>query len=369
MLKSEVLEIKKQFAKDSNVITKICGCYVDSEKEIKLVSKEAFYLLPEDDTFKYEDIFRKTLSGTLGKNLLNIDFPLSAEKEGQAQNFLLKLRDSELEDDELLEEFYKKIVENFEHVGNYYIILVNFNYDIPGKTKDRRDLEDASEEVYHAILCSICPVKLSKAGLKYDEELGKVENAKRSKMIEPPVSGFLFPVFNDRTSDIHSLLYFSKKPESINSDFVREMFEVTPPLPAPEQKQIIQDSLVNALGEDFDYLAATDLHETILNKINENAENPEPLVLDKNDMVKILSESGMSDEAIVAYEKDPENDIAVMAENIIDKKKFELKTSGISIKADSDHIHLIQTKMIGGSKCIVINIEEDIEVNGMKVKG
>lgn len=99
MNKKEVSEIKKQFTPDNCAITRICGCYVDGEKNKKTQLKEAFLSLPEEEIFKYFELFRKTLSGTIGKNLLNMEFPLSAENAGGTQDFLLKLRASQLTDD------------------------------------------------------------------------------------------------------------------------------------------------------------------------------------------------------------------------------------------------------------------------------
>ena len=368
MIKTEVLEIKKQLTKSESVITKLCGCYVDAEKNIKLISKEAFYRLEDEDSFKYEEIFRKTLSGNLGKQLVNIDFPLDAEKEGGAQEFLLKLRDSDLDDDTLLEEFYHKVIACYDYPENYYIILIDLCYDVPGKGSDKIKMEDASEEVFHAILCSICPVKLSKASLSYHEEVGRMENRVRDWVVEAPMTGFLFPSFNDRSTDLHSVLYFSRKPESLKEAFVEEMFGAGCPMPDIEQKETIQNLMQTALGEDCDYEVISTVHEKIVERIEQNASDPNPLVLTKQDMVKIMSDSGASEEAIVAYEKNEEADIEVLAENVVDRKKFEIKRPGIAIKADAEHMQLISTKVIDGKKCLVIVVDDNVEVNGIFVK-
>ena len=158
MNKKEVLEIRKQFSPKNCAITKICGCYVDYEKNKKMESKDAFLALPEEEAFKYFDIFKKTLSGSIGKNMLNMEFPLDAEMPGGTQEFLLKLRDSRLEDDMLLEEFYDKVIATYEYAENYYIILIHAAYDVPGRTSDDLEMDDASDEVYQHILMSICPV-------------------------------------------------------------------------------------------------------------------------------------------------------------------------------------------------------------------
>ena len=110
MNKKEISEIKRLFTKERCAINRICGCYVDAEKEKRLQFKEAFLSLPEEAMFKYFDIFRKTLSGTIGKNLVNMEFPLEQEMGDGTQKMLLALRDSELKEEELLEQFYDKMI-------------------------------------------------------------------------------------------------------------------------------------------------------------------------------------------------------------------------------------------------------------------
>lgn len=181
MNKKEIAEIKKLFKKDDNGITRICGCYVDAEKNKRLELREAFYSLPEEEMFKYVEIFRKTLSGTLGKNLMNMEFPSEEEtsEEGK-QKFLMELLKSRLENNELLDKFYDMVIQTYGYDGNYFIILIHDAYDIPSVTADGNTILgdsdnglpaiDASDYVYDFILCSICPVKLSKAGLCYNPE-------------------------------------------------------------------------------------------------------------------------------------------------------------------------------------------------------
>lgn len=184
MNKKEISEIKKQLTPANCNITRICGCYVDAEKNKKTELKEAFLSLSEEEMFKYFEIFKKTLSGTLGKNLMNMEFPLAEEKEGGKHEFLMKLRASKLKDDALIESFYDKIIENYDYPENYYIILVHAVYDIPGRTSDGIDMDDASEEIYEHLLCSICPVKLSKAGLCYNAEANLIQDRIRDWIVE-----------------------------------------------------------------------------------------------------------------------------------------------------------------------------------------
>lgn len=222
MNKKEIAEIKKQFTPANCAITRICGCYVDAEKNKKTKIKEAFLSLPEEEMFKYFDIFKKTMSGRLGKSLMNLEFPLAQEKEGGTQEFLMRIRASKLKDDDLLDEFYDKVIENYDYPENYYIVLIHAVYDIPGKASDGTEMHDASEEIYEHILCSICPVNLSKAGLSYDVAENNIKGRIRDWVVSRPETGFLFPVFNDRSTDIHGTLYFNKKHKEYSSRLHRK---------------------------------------------------------------------------------------------------------------------------------------------------
>ena len=161
MTKKDVLEIRHLFAPKECSISKIRGCYVDGDCNKVATINEQFLTMPEEETYKYFEILKKTLSGSIGKNLVTMPFPTSQEFEGGTQEFLLRLRDSRLKDDALLEQFYDRIIESYEYVGNYLILLIHDAYDVPGRTRDGIEMEDASDEVYDYILTCICPVDLS----------------------------------------------------------------------------------------------------------------------------------------------------------------------------------------------------------------
>ena len=165
MNKKEISEIKKQFSPANCAINRIAGCYVDGEKNIRTKVNQSFLTLTEEEMFKYFEIFKKTLSGTIGRNLLDMEFPLTQEAGGGTQEYLMKLKSSQLKDEELLEEFYDKVIDTFVYPENYYIVLIHGAYDIPKKASDGMEMFDASDDVYEFLLCSICPVKLTKPGL------------------------------------------------------------------------------------------------------------------------------------------------------------------------------------------------------------
>ena len=373
MNKAEVLEIKKQFTPDRCTIDKICGCYVDHEKNKRMVSKEAFMSIPEEEMFKYLDIFQHTLTGTFGKNLISLEFPLGEEEEGGTQEFLLKLRDSHLEDDALIDEFYDRIIGNYVNGENYYIVLVHAVYDIPTVTTDGIEMDDSSENVYDYMLCSICPVKLSKAALGYNESKNTIEDRFRDWVVEGPTKGFLFPAFIDRNADIHNMLYFSKKPDDIQPEFIQAMFGGVAPTSAPEQKTFFNNVVSDTIGDDADYDIMRNIHENLQTMMDNHAGDDEPLELMKKDLRDLLTDSGVSEEKMDYFDKNYENyageeDYPLLATNVANTRKFDIETPDVVIKVKPDRADLVETKYIDGRQCIVIAVDDHIEVNGINVR-
>ena len=373
MNKKEISEIKKQFTPNNCAITRICGCYVDGEKNKKTKLKEAFLSLSEEEMFKYFEIFKKTLSGTVGKNLINMEFPLDQEKEGGTQEFLLRLRGSKLQDDALLDEFYDKVIQSYDYGENYYIILIHAVYDIPGKSSDGQEMFDASDEIYDHILCSICPVNLSKAGLCYNAKTNNIEDRIRDWIVEMPDLGFLFPVFNDRSTDIHGLLYYSKNAEQLRSTFVDELFGCDTPLSAGGQRDSFNALVEETLGEDCAYDTVMNIHEKLNEWIEAQKNSPEPAVLTKPEVKRLFEECGVEEEKMETfdqcYEATAGENASLMVANITNTRRTEIKTSDVVIHVDPDRAALIETQIIDGRKCIVIPMEGDVEINGIHVTG
>lgn len=372
MNKKEVLEIRKQFTPANCAITRIAGCYVDHEKNKKMESKSAFLSLPEEEAFKYFDIFKKTLSGTMGKNMLNMEFPIDQEMPGGTQEFLMKLKASKLEDDMLLEEFYDKVIATYEYAENYYIILIHAMYDVPGRSSDNLEMFDASDEVYEYLVCSICPVSLSKAGLSYNAESNCIQDRIRDWVVDMPDKGFLFPAFNDRSTDIHGVLYYTKKSEDLQPELIEQLLGARMPMSANTQKETFQMLIEDTLGEDGDYETIRNIHDTLNDMIEEHKEEPEPLQLDKTDVRKVFEKSGVSSEKMECFDQNYEETAgektSLLATNITETKKFQIETPDIVIKVNPERADLIETRVIDGRRCLVIAVDDHIEVNGVNVR-
>ena len=372
MNKKEVAEIRRQYVPERCTISRICGCYVDAEKNIKTTMKEAFLSLPEDDAFKYFTIFKKTLSGTVGRNLVNLDFPLEEEHEGGHQEFLLKLRNSKLKDDALVEEFYNRIIDTFPFGENYYIILIHVAYDVPGKATDGTEMYDASDNVFEYLLCSLCPVHLSKPGLGYNEAKNCIENRIQDWIVDQPMKGFLFPAFNDRYTDIHSMLYYTKNATDLQEDLLKNMFGCTRiPLDADSQKETFNCLIADTLGTDCDYSVVKNIHEILNEKIEEFKDSPEPLELGKQDVRRLFEDSGVPDSRMEdfdqCYDEEVGEQTTFLATNIASSRKFNIETPDVVVKVNPEAADLVETRIIDGRQCLVIAINEHVEVNGISI--
>ena len=372
MTRKELNEIKSQYTLEDCGILRLCGCYVDGERNKITQFNENFLNLPEEEKHKYFDIFKKTLSGTPGKNLVDMKFNVDAYADEGARTFLMNLRDSGLKDDRLLNEFYDRIINNYSYVGNYLILLINQVYDIPAVTTDNIEMDDASDEVYSYILCSICYVNLSKPGLGYDEEDNNFHDKKQNHMVDVPDVGFLFPAFNKRSADEDMTLFYTKDVSEFEDGLIDCLLDCAVPLPAKQQKETFTSLVNEALGEEADLEIVKNIHENLEQIIEEKKqESPAPVMLDKTEMKDLLEKSGVKEEKLENFEEHFEMAAGehgkLVASNVSSGKKFEVKTPDVVIKINSDKTDIVSTQVIDGRQCLVIQIDERLEVNGISV--
>lgn len=373
MNKREVTEIKKLFTPQSCSITRICGCYVDGEKNKKTEYKEAFLSLPEEEMFKYFEILRQSLTGPVGKYLLNLEFPMEAEKEGGQQDLLLHLRDSRLKDNDLLEEFYDRIIESYDHTGNYLILVIHDCYDIPGIAKDGTKLHDASEEVYDYILACICPVDLSKPGLNYNAAQNAFQNRVRDWVVGAPETSFIFPAFNQRSADVHSTLYYSKDTENLHDNFVHSVLGCPVPLSVKDQNKAFQAFISALLGCQCSFNNMKKIYDSLTELAEEHQNDPEVFAIDKNAMKSILMSSEISEELMEEFDTVFDTTIgsgtSLLLPNILRSGQFEIKSELFELKMEGEYASdRIEEKIIDGKRYLVIDPSgTNVEVNGILI--
>ncbi len=371
MNKKEISEIRRQYAKERCNAARICGCYVNGDKEKVTSFSQTFLMLEDEEQFKYTELLRKCLSGTLGKNLLNMEFPLAAEEEGGTQYDLLALRDSHLKDEALLDAFYDKIIASYAVPDNYLIILVTQAYDIPGRASSGEDMFDASDDVYDHILCAIAPVTLSTPALSYDGEEQCFHTGSRDWIVGKPAVGFLFPAFTERQPDVHSLLYYTSKSEELHSELIDAVLGTTEVLTAGTQLNIFQDLIEEALGDEVTYEMAQQLHVELHELAEQQKELPDPVTLGQNAVRGLLEKAGADSQQLTdfdrLYEETAGKNTELMAANITSARKYEVSTPDVSISVSPDRSDLVERRIIDGRACLVIPITDEVQVNGIRV--
>lgn len=343
MNKKEVLELKKRFKKDQATFTRLVGCYVDCNREKICKFGGKFLTLEEEEYYKYLEIANKVLSGTLGNNLLNLSFPIEEEQVGGRQQILMALRDTDLEDETLLDTYYDLVIDTYDEPGNYLILLYLDSYDVMTRTNDNINV-DESEEVYKYLMCAICPVSLSKPGLGYLESEKRIGPRIRDWVVGVPATGFLFPAFNDRSTDIHSTLFYTRNTKEPHSEFMTNGLGCGVERTATEQKMAFHSIVRNVLGAEDDSTddVMLDIQQNLSDMADEYAEchdtEEDPFILDKDVMSKVLNESNVSEEKINRIEKSIDEAFGEklpVAENVIDSKALvanELRVEKLALE-------------------------------------
>ncbi len=390
MDKKSISELRRRLKKDSCTFTKMCGCYVDDNKKKVTTIDEIFLNLEDDEYYKYLEVAKKVLSTNVGNNILELDFPLEEEKPGGHQQFLLGLKKSGLKEQALLDTFYDMIIEKYDSLGNYLILLYHDVYDVMTKTTDNNKL-DESEEVYEYIICAICPMILSKPGLGYNKPENRIGTLSREWMVGMPETGFIFPAFNDRSSDIHSVLLYTADSKNPHKEMIEDILGCSEKLTFAQKQNVLCDMVSEVVDEEtvqdvmdsvnielaqkseeqpdtyiskesikeaLEYAGiqetkAKQIGENYISSISNTAEEQLPLIGDiiPNKAAKIVKEN---------------NEKYLLKEEIkeLNRKLSDITESGsdIIIKVNADKKELIRRETINGQNCVVIPIAENESV-------
>lgn len=354
MRKKDILELKRRLKKDHCTFTKMCGCYVNGEKHVILKFRETFLNLDEDEYFKYLEIAKKVLSGTIGNNILELNFPANEDLINERQISLMQLKNSQLRDDTLLDNFYDSIIDNYDYTGNFLILIFHDAYDVITKTKDNAKI-DESEEVYEYLLCAICPVSLSEPGLRYFEEDNKIKARIRDWVVEAPTNGFVFPAFIDRSSDVNSIMYYTKNTKDTHPELMENALGCYSKQTATIQKETFQSIIKDTFSTDEKKAEKIfiEVQENLNNMLDEyNAiyddTDAEPISLTKDDIQSLLIESGVPEELTTKIEKsyvDTFGDELPLVENLIDAKTLKANEQIKREKHLEKQVEILQTRL------------------------
>ena len=372
MNEREISEIRRRFKPDKCNISQVRGCYVNDKGEILTQFTQPVNLMLEDEKEKVLAVLKKSLSGTLGKNLTDISFPTKQVMEGKEHKLLMALR-TNLQDDEAAEQFFETVTKTVSMETNYLILLASDAYDVPYKGKDGGDFAEGSDQVFRYILCSICPVKLSKSALSFHSQDQAFHNSKTDWIVGAPELGFLFPAFDDRSTNLYGALAYTRNTADNHEAFVEAVFGTQAPMAAAHQQECFQSMLGDALEEDCSMEVVQSVHAQIseMIQIHKESREKEPLLISKPEMEHVLKTCGVQEERIKAFNEEFDDAFGdhadVSPRNLVNPKQFHVITPDVKIQVAPDKRDLIETRVLGGVKYILIRAEEGVEVNGVNI--
>lgn len=373
MNEKEIGEIRRHLRRDRSNMTAIYGCFVNDNKEIIAEYRASTGIMSENEADKYFAILRKALSGSVGKNLIDLTFKTSQVAGSPEHELLMKLRETKLQEEELRMSLYKKIIDTLVLEGNYLILLGCDAYDVPFKSKDDTLQNDSADETFTYLICAVCPVKQTKPNLHYVPEEKTFHDGAMNQPVSAPEVGFLFPAFDNRSTNIYNALYYTHNIKENQDALIEAVFNTPVPKPAAEQKKCFEALLTTALGEECSLDVVQTVHEQLRERMELHKESkvPEPLLIDKEVLKDVLTSCGVSETGVSTFSVQYDEAFGFEAElhpkNIIDSKHFQITTPDIAIKVDPTRADLVEARVIGGVKYILINADENVEVNGVSI--
>ena len=369
----EIGEIRRRVRRDRSNMTAIYGCYVNAQKEIVSEFKQSTHIMPENEAEKYFALLKRTLSGSIGKNLIDITFRTAQVSGSEEHKLLMDLRSSTLSDQQARETLYRKIIDNVNFQDNYLILLGCDSYDVPFKSKDDETQADASSETFTYILCAVCPVKQTKPNLHYVAEEKEFHDGGAAYVVAAPETGFMFPAFDNRATNIYNALFYTHSPKQSHQALVEALFRVEPPMCAVEQKKSFEALLTTSLQDSCSMEVVQNVHGQICQciELHKEAKIAEPVMISKEQVKQALTLSGVPEANVAKFSVDYDSAFGFEAQlhpkNIINEKRFEINMPDVSIKVSPEKADLIETRVIGGVKYILICADEDVEVNGVRI--
>ena len=373
MNRKEIAEIRRRLNPDKNAVSCIRGCYVNEKREIVSAFNYSLLSLPMEEQEKYLAIFKRTLAGVPGRNLIDIEFRPDQVMEDEAHQLLMGLRNTALTVDAGAEKLCQKIIDSLELEGNYLILMMHDAYDVPFRHTDENKSDVISEEVFNYMLVSICPVKLTKPALSYFSEDNAFHSRDLDWVVSGPELGFMFPTFDDRAANIYSALYFTRDAANAHDEFVDAVFHCDAPMPAAEQREVFQSVLEDTLDEDLSFEVVQTVHEQLRDMLqaHDQDKTAEPLTISRKEMSGMLQNCGVPEEKVAAFEEKYDAEfgqgMSLNAVNIAEPKKFELRTPDVVVQVNPERSDLIETRVIDGQRYILIRAEEGVEVNGVNI--
>ena len=373
MNQNEIAEIRRRYRSDKSNINRICGCFVNENKEIISEFDQSLGTMTQEDANGMLSVLKKALSGTVGRNLLDIEFSASQVNDSEDYKLIAELRNTELKEDSVKNAVYRKIIENFEFEEKYLILLAYDKYDVFDFGADG-EREQVSSSVFSYVLCAVCPVKEGKPTLSYYMPQKCFRSICADTVLGRPEVGFMFPAFDDRKAHIYKVLYFAKNLSDNHAELADALFKAEIPMAPKEQKDTFGEILKEAVGEECSLRVVRSVNSQLNHKITEhkNEKTEEPLLVDKHEVGSMLRYCGVTEEKIEAFEErfdESFGDGATLSPvNISAARQVVVSTPECTVRISADSADLVETRIIDGAKYILIRADNGVTVNGVEVE-
>ena len=190
-----------------------------------------------------------------------------------------------------------------------------------------------------------------------------------------PICGFLFPAYDNRSSNIHAILYYSKSEANRYQEFAQNITGVNMlPVSESAQKQLFANMVEQTLGRDCDFESVRDISKQLNQLATEQADSvdSDPATADKADLRRVIqsTDSGQKhkDDLDGAYEEMVgDGNVKLETDNIVPGKTLKVESPAVKLSVSGEYADLLETKIVDGRECILLPIEDTITVNGIRI--
>ena len=374
MNKKDLAELKKHFtpSDDLTVVRRVFTTFIDSQKEQRCASTRSYPEIPDEEMSVIFTTLAKVLRGTLGKGLIEYEFPNEVYEEDQPQNLLWELLEKGVDDEEQMNKLVSHISEKMVYTLPYALFIAECTYTVFEKDKFGEKNKFNSRD-FHFLVGAVCPVESRVDGLIYDEEENSIVRKTTFDRVvaDAPTDGFLFPTFTGRGPDVNHVMYFTKKPKDPNVSIVEEVLGCRFTLSAEEEKETFRAVLDKAVGDELNLGVIASINEKIQDYAKTFSTEPEPPVVSDIFVRDVLLDSGVSQERAEAAQtvyREATDGNFFMASNLTDNKTT-LTASGVTVNISGDATDKIQTREIDGRRFLMISLDDpEVTVNGFNMK-
>ncbi|WP_312471350.1 DUF4317 domain-containing protein [Neobacillus sp.] len=381
MNKKDIANIRKQFKLDNHLmnIREIFNVYVQKESaEIYHQVCQPFPLLDHEAQELFLANFKKVLTGHLDAKLFELKFRRDVDYSTQGILFEGLRADSADWQDNMLD-IVGKIFAHAVYEFDTVVTFIRGEYRKPTKKRGQESEEGGDDEVYsnEFILCSLNKTDLPKKALLFDyieKEFKSYHVVDPIINLDSPMSGFLFPAFNDNAADVNHILYCAGKVNQPDFTFIEKVLDCEDIITPQEDKDCFDFILKEVIGEEVDSAVISNVYEEIDRVVQENQEkeDSEPPTLDHRDIERILTVSGVENvetakvehafKSVVADEKHEFKASSLIPKNI----KISTKVANVTINPkDLKNLKYITYE---GKRCLLLEVDEEVVVEGFRLE-